>query len=189
MTETEIIEILKSRLNPNRLHHSICVAEAAERLAGQYGCREETAKMTGLLHDICKNDNLDIQLQIIKNGGIMLTDVERSSPPLYHAMAGSAYLKTELGITDPDVLNAVRYHTTGRGGMSLLEKVIFVADFISADRDYPDVEVVRTLARQSLEKAMLYALEYTVCDLVNRKKYLHPDTVDAYNEMRKVTEE
>ncbi len=119
----------------------------------------------------------------------MLTDVERSSPPLYHAMAGSAYLKTELGITDPDVLNAVRYHTTGRGGMSLLEKVIFVADFISADRDYPDVEVVRTLARQSLEKAMLYALEYTVCDLVNRKKYLHPDTVDAYNEMRKVTEE
>lgn len=184
ITEKEIMERLTARLKPSRLQHSICVAECAERLAKRHGCDPEIAKMTGLLHDICKNDNSDIQLQIIKNGGIMLTALEKSSPPLYHAMAGAAYLQTELGIRDQDVLNAVRYHTTGRAGMSLLEKVIFIADLASADRDYPDVEVVRRLAEQSLEEALLYALEFLVCDLVKKKKYLHPDTVEAYNELR-----
>lgn len=184
-TEKEAVSILTDRLKKDRLYHSLCVAEAAERLAKRCGYSEEVAKMTGLLHDICKNDSLDTQLQIITNGGIILTDVEKSSPPLYHAIAGSAYLKTVLGVSDPDILNAVRYHTTGRAGMSLLEKIVFVSDFISADRDYPDVSVMRELVDQGLEIAMLYALEYTICDLVNQKKQLHPDTVDAYNEMRK----
>ena len=187
-TEAEALELLSGRLRPERLHHSVCVAECAQRLAQRYGYDETVAKMTGLLHDICKNDNLDFQLQTIRNGGIMLTSIEQKSPPLYHAIAGAAYLKTVLRVEDTDILNAVRYHTTGRAGMSTLEKIIFVADLASADRSYPDAETVRRLAGQSLEQAMLYALEFLICDLIHRKKYLHPDSAAAYNEMRAVTD-
>ena len=183
-TEADAMRILSERLKPERLRHSVCVAECAQLLAGRYGYDEKIAKMTGLLHDICKNDNLDFQLQTIKNGGIMLTSIEKKSPPLYHAIAGAAYLKTVLQVEDADVLNAVRYHTTGRAGMSALEKIIFVADLASADRNYPDVETVRKLSGQSLEQAMLYVLEFLICDLSHRKKYLHPDSIAAYNELR-----
>ncbi len=183
-TEKEAVGILKKRLKPDRLQHSINVAQQAAYLAKQYHCEEKIAKMTGLLHDICKNDNLDNQLQTIRNGAIILTNMEEGSPPLYHAIAGAACLRDELGIADPDVLNAVRYHTTGRAGMSRLEKIIYIADLTSAERSYPDVDTVRGLAEESLESAMLYALEFLLCDLVKRKRYLHPDSVEAYNELR-----
>lgn len=76
-TEADAMRILSERLKPERLRHSVCVAECAQLLAGRYGYDEKIAKMTGLLHDICKNDNLDFQLQTIKNGGIMLTSIEK----------------------------------------------------------------------------------------------------------------
>ena len=182
-TEQEAVQMLSQRLKPERFRHSLAVAKKAESLAKQYGCSEELAKMTGLLHDVYKNDNLDMQLQIIENSGIILTNIEKQSPPLLHAIAGAAYLK-QLGITDEDVLNAVRYHTTGRAGMSKLEQIVFVADLTSEDRNYPDVDKARQLSEQSLEQTMLYALEFLLADLVGRKKLLHPDSVEAYNEMR-----
>ncbi len=188
ISKQEIVALLQKRLDSYRLHHSLCVAEAAKRLAEKYGGDPMLAEYAGLLHDICKNDPDCTQLQTIRKGGIMLTETELVSPPLYHAIAGAAYIKGELGINDPTLLNAVRYHTTGRAGMTKLEQIIFVADFISADRSYPDVETVRLLADQGLEQAILYALEYTICDLIKRKKYLHPDSVAAYNEMRKIME-
>lgn len=183
-SEEDAVELLKERLKPDRLQHSLNVAEQAAWLAKRYHYDEKIAKMTGLLHDVCKNDNLDNQLQIIHDGDIILKNVERESPPLYHAIAGAVYLRDRLRITDPDVLNAVRYHTTGRAGMSRLEKIIYIADLTSRERSYPDVETVRTLAGESLEAAMLYALEFLLCDLVGRKQYLHPDSVEAYNELR-----
>ena len=183
-TEEEVAELLARRLKPERFRHSIAVAVQAERLAKRYGCPEKIAKMTGLLHDICKNDNLDMQLQTIKNGGIILSNVERQSPPLLHAIAGAAYLKNVLGVENKDVLNAVRYHTTARAGMSKLEKIVFVADLTSEERIYPDVDIVRRLSEQSLEQTVLYVLEFLITDLVKRQKFLHPDSIAAYNEMR-----
>jgi predicted HD superfamily hydrolase involved in NAD metabolism len=103
---------------------------------------------------------------------------------LWHAIAGAAFLEHILHIDDRDLLNAVRYHTTARAGMSLLEKVLYVADFISADRNYPDVDVMRRLAEESLEKAMRYALEYTVKDLEKKGQPVHPDTLAALQEMK-----
>ena len=86
-------------------------------------------------------------------------------------------------MTDEEILGAVRWHTTGKAGMTLLEKIIYVADFISADRDYKDVEVVRRLAYISLEHAILYTSRYTVNKMVSQDLLLHPATVDCYNDM------
>ena len=86
-----------------------------------------------------------------------------------------------LGIGDPEILGAIRYHTTGRRGMTLLERVVYTADFISADREYPDVSEMRALAEVSLEEAILYSLKYTMNKLLGENALIHPDTLECYN--------
>lgn len=184
MDENAALQLLSQRLKPQRLEHSIKVAERAAYLAERYQYDKGVAKMTGLLHDICKNDNFEIMLQTIENSGIILTAVERQSPPLYHAIAGAAYVKDVLRVDNDAMLQAIRYHTTGRAGMSLLEKIVFIADLTSEDRCYPDVEYLRNLSEQSLEAAMLFAMGFLLRDLVSRKQLLHPDSVACYNELR-----
>ena len=122
------------------------------------------------------------QLKRMTRYDIVLTEVERSGQTLWHAMLGAAYVEQELHIEDQDILNAIRYHTTGRAHMTLLEKVLFVADFTSSDRDYPGVEEIRKAARKSLLAAMLSGMTYTIQDLAERRLAIHPDTIAAYNE-------
>lgn len=179
----EFKSLIKCRLKEKRYIHSLNVAESAVYLAKRYGCDEKKAYTAGLLHDVMKNTLFEEQLQVIRRAGIEMTDCEMVNTNLWHGISGAAFMKTELQIDDPELLNAVRYHTTGRKGMSLLEKVIYVADFISADRDYPEVEEVRKAADESLEKAMMLGLEFCIHEIVERKQVLHPDSTDAYNEI------
>lgn len=179
----EFKNLIKERLKESRFVHSLNVAESAKELALIYGCDEEKAYTAGLLHDVMKNASDFEQLSVISKAGWEMTACEKVNKKLWHAIAGAAYMKTELDIKDSDLIEAVRYHTTARKGMSLLEKVIYVADFISADRDYPEVEEVRAAAKESLEKAMMLGLEFCIHEIVERKQILHPDSVDAYNEI------
>lgn len=175
-------KIIRPFLSDKRYRHSICVSEAAVKLAHRYGADEKKAETAGILHDIMKDLPPEQQLAKMKEYGIRLTDVEQSAQKLWHAMLGAAYLKNELQINDPEILDAVRYHTTGRKNMALLDKVLFIADFISADRDYPGVEQLRKAAKVSLEEAMMEGFSYTIADLANSRKAIHPDTVEAYNQ-------
>ncbi len=175
-------QIIRPLLGDKRYYHSECVAKAARELAAKYGADEEKAETAGILHDIMKDTAPEKQLAMMERYGIRLTPVERNAPKLWHAMLGAAYLKNELEIGDAAVLDAVRYHTTGRADMTLLDKVLFIADFISADRDYPGVEDLRKAAGVSLEEAMIAGLSHTIADLAQARKPIHPDTVDAYNE-------
>lgn len=179
----QILEILRGRLKNKRFLHSLAVAEEAARLAAKYGADPAKAKTAGLLHDIMKNTDPAEQLQILEKYGILLTPVERSAEKLYHAMSGAVFIEKVLGIADRDILDAVRYHTTGRAGMSLFEKVLYLADFTSADRDYDDVAVMRRLVEKSMDEAMAYALAYTIRELTEKQAPVHPDTVAAYNEI------
>jgi nicotinate-nucleotide adenylyltransferase len=181
-TDEQIVEILRRRLKPKRFAHSLAVAEEAVRLAKKYGADPVKAKTVGLLHDIMKNEKPEDQLQILDRFGILMTEVERGAEKLYHAMSGAAFIQHILGISDEDMINAVRYHTTARAGMSVLEQVLYLADFTSADRDYDDVDVMRRLVDVGVAEAMRYALSYTIHDLVDKEKPIHPDTVAAYNE-------
>ena len=180
---TSARRLLREKLGDYRLRHSFCVADSARMLAERYGADPEKAYFAGLLHDVMKDAPREAQKKTIEDGGAVLTDAENGNPKLWHAMAGEAYLRTQMGVRDADVLNAVRYHTTGRANMSLLEKILYVADYLSADREYNGVERMRHLAESSLEEAMLFGLSFTISDLAQKEQIIHPDSVDCYNEI------
>ncbi|MBQ6830737.1 MAG: nicotinate (nicotinamide) nucleotide adenylyltransferase [Clostridia bacterium] len=179
----QYIDIIRGRLTPKRFRHSLAVADKARELAQRYGADAEKAYTAGLLHDILKDTAGDSQLQILQDFDILLDDVEKNSPKLWHARAGAVFIEHILGIHDEDILNAVRYHTTGRAGMSLLEMILYLADFTSADRDYPDVDVLRELTDRDLLKAMEYAAAYTIEDLQASGLTVHPDTTACYDDI------
>lgn len=183
MTVKDYDKIISERLKSARYKHSKNVAKEAVRLAKKYGADVEKAEIAGILHDVTKEASADEQLDVIKRAGIELTELEKNSQKLWHAISGSAYIQVELDITDPEIINAVRYHTTGRAGMSLLEKVVFVADFTSADRDYDGVEKMRKAADKSLDDAVMEGMAFTVADLAERKLTIAPDTFEGYNEI------
>ena len=150
-------EAIRPFLSEKRYHHSLCVAEAAEELARQYGADEEKAWIAGILHDILKETPGEEQLRMLDGFGIALTDLERSAPKLWHAITGAAYLEHTLHIQDREILDAVRYHTTGRADMTLLEKILFVADYTSADRQFDGVDRLRSLARKGWIRPSFWA--------------------------------
>lgn len=183
INEKTALEILKERVSEKRFSHSCAVADEAERLARIYGEDPVKARLTGLLHDICKDNNYSNQLQMIEKFGIILDIVEKAIPKIWHSLTGAAFLQHELGIGDEDILNAVRYHSTGRAGMSNFEKIIYLADLTSADRKYPSTELIRDALKVSLNKAMEVALSLSITELVNRKKLIHVNSVRAFNEI------
>ena len=181
--DEQFIEIIRTRLSEYRFRHSLCVAQEARRLAQRYGAEPDRADTAGILHDIMKDTPKDAQQQLLTQFGAVLDAVESHSPTLWHARSGEVFLRHILGVTDEAILQAVRYHTTGRAGMTPLEQVLFVADFTSADRNYPDVDVMREKANRSLEEAMLYGVAYTIRDLVDAGRAVHPDTLALYNDI------
>ena len=181
-TDEKIIELIRSKLELRRFQHSLNVAESARYLAEKYGGDAGKAYTAGLLHDIMKNSSPEEQLGVITEAGIELLPEERANRKLWHAIAGAAYIRKVMGIDDRELYLAVRYHTTGRANMTLLEKIVYLADYISAERDYKDVDVMRKLCDESMDEAVLYALEFGIPDLVRRGSVIHPDSLDLYNE-------
>jgi len=177
------IQLIESRLSPKRFLHSMNVAKAGVELACRYGGDAEKAYLAGILHDIMKEEKPEIQLQMLKKHDIMIDVVTLGARPLWHAKTGAIYCQEVLKINDQDLLNAISYHTTGRSGMSQLEKLVFLADYIGEERDYKDVDIMRTETRLSMERGMRYALAFSIRDLVDRNKLIHPDTVEAYNDV------
>ena len=189
----EFLEILKQKLKPDRLYHSLNVAEEAKKLALHYGADEKKAFTAGLVHDIMKNTPQDEMYAFLLSHGAQLNDVDAANPKIWHAIAGYYYLRDELGVTDADILSAVRWHTTSQRTMTLLEKIIFVADYISAERDYPGVDDMRKKAYISLESAMFTGLSFTIQKCVGQGLPLAEDSLFAYNtlamELRKQRKE
>lgn len=181
LTLEEYTEIIKPKLKESRFIHSKAVASAAVDLAKRYGADVKKAETAGILHDIMKNTPGDEQLKMLSHFGIILSDIEKITPCLWHQISGAAYCRHVLCLED-DICEAVRWHTSGKKDMSLLEKVIFVADFISEDRSYPGVEDMREYACESLEKAMAEGLAFTIRDIAKNHRPIISDTIDAYNQ-------
>ena len=182
-TDEKIITLIRSKLNADRFNHSLNVADSAKELALSYGADVDKAYTAGLLHDVMKNASEEEQLGVLSEAGIELMPVERENKKLWHAIAGAAYVKFVMGIDDRDIIRAVRYHTTGRSGMSLLERIVYLADYISADRNYNGVEDMRRLCKSDSDEAILYALTFGIPDLVSQGRVIHPDSIDLYNEV------
>lgn len=180
---SKFYELAENTLSERRFIHSKNVAYSATLLAKKYGEDPLKAETAGILHDITKELNPEKQLQIIRSGGIILDDILERTPKLYHAVSGMVYARDTLGITDEGILNAIRTHTTGAANMPLLSKIIFIADFISEERDYPDVDIMRRESEKSLEDGMRYSLKYVISDLLQKGRTVHPDALAAYNEV------
>ena len=176
-------KLIEQKLNPKRYQHSLNVAKSAVSLAKHFGADEQKAYICGVLHDVMKNSSQQEQLAVIEQAGEKMTDLEMSNPKLWHAIAGAAYMKIILSIDDADMISAVRFHTTARANMTMLEKVIYIADYISEDRDYNGVDDMRQKALSNIDSAVLMGTQFSITDLAKRYKVIHPDTVAAFNEL------
>lgn len=181
------VELFRQRaeqlLRPKRYRHSLAVADMAKQLARWHGVDEQMAFAAGMAHDLCKHMPEEQGRRLLEGTAHWQDAVFRQSPHLWHGPAAAQYLRRELKVLNLDILNAVRYHSTGRAGMTSLEKVIFLADLVSADRQYPDVAEMRALSFADLDRAMLGALGFTIGDLLQRREPVYRDTFEAYNEL------
>ena len=176
---------LEKTLSPKRFRHSAGVAEMARHLAHLYGASEEKAYLAGWIHDCAKEMTLSEMQHVVKKAHLTFDDAKHmlGSRALLHGPAGSVLAKTAFGIDDEEIRGAIYYHTTGRVGMTLLEKIVFLADYIEPNRDFPGVEKARELAETSMDRALLYCYDQTLIELITRGKLIHSDTIAAYNDM------
>jgi len=172
---------LEMRMKPARLAHSERVMKAALQLAAVHDPERDplVVQTSAILHDVARDLSVTELERIISEAGRSLPAKEWRSPALLHAEAGALLVQKELGINDPEVLGAIRYHTTGRPGMTTLEKIIFLADYIEEGRSFPGVEEVRRLAAVDLDKAVLTALEQSIMYIIKTGRPLHPATLEA----------
>ena len=184
MTFAEMKEKLQSRLKPSRFQHSRGVSETAVTLAKRCGVDEEKARIAGLLHDCARqypNDELIAEAAI---RGIAIGDVERETSLLLHADIGARLVAEEYGVEDEEIQQAIARHTVGGSNMSDLDKIVYFADMIEPNRDYPDVHRLRQLAAEgTLDEMVLAGLSQSISFIVNQGKLLHLGTIIARNEL------
>jgi nicotinate-nucleotide adenylyltransferase len=175
-------EYIRPLMTEYRYRHSLGVEKQAAHMARIFGVDLHKASVCGILHDVCKDLPKGALLQNILESGIINGIDFKASPQLIHSYAGALYIQTHLDIHDPEIIDAVRYHTTARAGMSLLETIIYLADLTSEDREYADVEEMRSLCDHDLREAMVRALTHTVQELAKKNKPICPDTRGACRE-------
>lgn len=174
---------IKNHLGAELYQHSLGTAETAAVLAVRHRGDKCRAYLAGLLHDYGKGYS---KIELGRKAGQMglcLDRVSLKEKGLLHAPVGAALLPVELGVTDPAVLKAVAYHTTGRPGMSLLEKILYLADMIEPGRDFEGVEALREMACTDLDRALLAAVDYTIQRVLQRGLLLHPRSVQFRNSL------
>ncbi len=179
----KVKRLLKTKMSEERYYHSLCVSDEAKNLAKYYNENTDKAEIAGLLHDITKEFSKEEHLRIINGYKIKLSKVERDTTKLWHAITAPFYVKEVFNIEDKDILNAIRYHTTGKKNMSSLEKIVFLADFISEDRfkEFSDAKKAKEIAYKNLDQGVLYELVHSINKLVAKRSLLCLDTVKAYN--------
>ena len=175
---------MERRIPARRFLHVLGVEKQAVLYAKRLGEDVEKAAAAALLHDVTKCCTDEEHMAIAKKYNVPMTELERKSPKLYHAITGAAVAKYELGITDEEILQAIYYHATAKEGMSTLCKIVYLADFTEENRDYEGVEEIRKQVEESFEGGYLYALEYTIYELMGKKVLIHPQTLAARNEAR-----
>lgn len=172
--------------DPKRFEHTLGVEFTSAALAMRYGADIQSARTAGLLHDCAKCLTDKERVSLCKKSNIPMTELERANPFLLHAKVG-AYLARKLyGVKDPDILNAIRNHTTGRPGMSLLEKIVFIADYMEPGRNHaPNLEEIRKMAFTDLDQTLLKILSDTLEYLDSGNGDMDPMTRRTWEYYRK----
>ena len=193
MAREDIAELrtkIKKTQDKKRFEHTLGVTYTAACLAMCYDIDTERAEIAGLLHDCAKCLSNDKKVELCKKQSIEINMTEAKNPFLLHAKAGAYLAQHKYGIGDEDILNAVRYHTTGRPEMSTLEKIIFIADYIEPGRDHSArLPEMRRLAFQDLDRALAEILKDTLSYLDGTENEIDPMTQRTYDYYKKVLEE
>lgn len=168
-------------LSPKRMSHSIGVSKAADDLALRYGADPVKARIAGLLHDCARELPNNTLLQYAKSFGILVTDVEQANPALLHGSVGAYLAHREYGVSDEEILGSIYWHTTGRSCMTVLEKIIFLADYIEENRHFPGVELLRRLAKTDLNKAVLAGYDMTLRHVIDQGGMIHTASIEGRN--------
>ncbi|GHU60502.1 hydrolase [Clostridia bacterium] len=169
-------------LDEKRMKHVLGVEEEAVRLARRWGENEDDARTAALLHDVTKLINHNQQLKLCEKYGIVLDDVESSQEKLLHAITGAEVAADVYGAGDR-VREAIRWHTTGRAGMSLLEKIIYMADYIEPGRTFEGVEGMRAEAYVNLESALVMGLDMAIAEQITKGRVMHISSIEARNSL------
>ena len=173
--------VIKENLSKSRYIHSKNVAKESVRLGIIYGANLNNAYISGLLHDVCKEKSDAYALQIFADSDIIFSGNTKHQKALWHSILGAAFVQNNLLIDDKDIINAIRYHTTARKGMSVLEETVYIADLTSFERDYDDLEDVRKLADISRSKCILKVLSFSLQKLIKKQTPICDDSWQAYN--------
>ncbi|WP_168120609.1 bis(5'-nucleosyl)-tetraphosphatase (symmetrical) YqeK [Paenibacillus sp. HB172176] len=183
MERQEMIDRVSKEMPERRWRHTEGVMATAIKLAERYGEDPERAELAAILHDVAKYWGIEKQKSIIVDNGLR-GDVLLYDKELWHAPVGAWVAEHEYGVEDKGVLDAICYHTSGRSGMTKLEKIVWLADYIEPGRDFPGVDAIRTLAESSLEEALLAALNATISFLAAKEKKIYPLTIEARDSMQ-----
>lgn len=177
----KITEIVKERLSEKRFNHSRCVMERCEEIAKQIKYNDiETAKKVGIAHDIAKEIPNEEKIEYTKKNNIGIDEIELSNPTLLHAKIGADIAIKEFGFSK-DMAKAIRAHTTGIENMSILDKILFIADRTSKERGFSDIEYLNSLLEKDIDEAVLYIFDKKISLQIDKKAQMHPDTIIARN--------
>lgn len=174
-------KVIKPLMGGKRYKHSVNVAEMCVQLAKKFGADEDRAYTAGILHDCQKEADKTVMWEEAEKSGFYIDPAERDCFKLWHGIAGAYYVKNELKIDDTDILNAIRFHTVGQADMSVIEKIVFLADMVSKERDYPHVEEYRKAVLEDLDNGMFQTLRWSITKTLGIGGKIPVCTLEAYN--------
>ena len=175
----ELYEDVKNMLSEKRFNHSERVVKRAVEYATIYNVDIEVIKLVAIAHDIAKELTEEENQEYIYKYNIKLDDIEKANKSLWHAKIGAYICKEKYGFTE-DMVNSVRYHTTGRENMSILEKIIYLADATEEGREYCSANFV-DIIKEDIDKGMFEISKWSLTYLLNNNAIIHPDTIKCYN--------
>lgn len=176
---------IRKELTPQRYAHSVGVMDEAVCLAEQFGADTDKARLAGILHDCAKCMPIGDAVDMLKRNGVEVDDITLMCPAIIHAPAGACYAREKYGVYDHEVLDAISYHTTARIGMTLLDKIIYIADMTEPSRNFGGVEQLRALARTDIDGAYASALRQSIIFNLQKGNIVHPMTLYAWNDICK----
>lgn len=177
----EIETDLSNKLSKKRFIHTLGVVNSAMYLAQKYGANIEDAHLAALLHDCAKEIPLLEMRDLVAD--LPCDQDMLHSGALLHGLAGMVLANTQYGVTNPDILEAIRVHTTGKENMSKLDKIIFLADYIEPNRNFPGVNDIRLAAEQSLDAGVLCGFDMTIRHLIDSGDSIYPLTILSRNDL------
>jgi predicted HD superfamily hydrolase involved in NAD metabolism len=182
-SEEKMISYVKNKIGAKRFEHSMNTAEEAVSLAKRYNADETKAYIAGLLHDVAKGLPREELESSAAENNIELDIYEKLNPELIHGKIGAAMVKRDLGINDEEILSAIKWHTTGNKNMTLLEKIIYLADIIEPGRNFKETDELRKIAYKDINDAMIFGLGHVMSFVKSRGLTLHPNSIEAYESL------